>query len=251
MFGNNPFSSAPISSYEININGTFSATLDSISVNIGATVYTPINLTATMAVTLDSLSVSAAAVLGHAGSMSVTLDSIQVSATGTLGHTANMAVTLESIDVNMSETLGHTASMAVTLQSISTDINALVSSPGAITGTLAATLDSIGVSMFAAETPIFVVDTHDGEGLKKKFQKEAQDKAKYRKRVIDLYEELVELKPKAAEEIIAPFADENAQKQSGLDFNALLGNLDRTEALYNSLKRELEEIDDEEVFLLL
>lgn len=209
MLGNNPISSAPISSLGDSGANTLSVTLESISTNISASVYTPQNLTATL------------------------------------------AVTLEGIGVSMTETNGHTATMAATLDSISTNINATVYTPKNITGTLAATLDSIGVSMRATETPIFVVDTHDGEGLKKKFQKEAQDKAKYRKRVIDLYEELVELKPKAAEEIIAPFADENAQKQSGLDFNALLGNLDRTEALYNSLKRELEEIDDEEVFLLL
>jgi hypothetical protein len=188
---------------------------------------------------------------GVSGTLAVTLDSISVNIAAVPGHSATMAITLDSIGVSMTDTLGHTATMAFSLNSISTNINATVYTPKNITGTLAATLDSIGVSMRATETPIFVVDTHDGEGLKKKFQKEAQDKAKYRKRVIDLYEELVELKPKAAEEIIAPFADENAQKQSGLDFNALLGNLDRTEALYNSLKRELEEIDDEEVFLLL
>lgn len=251
MFGNNPFSSAPISSYEINVNGTFSATLDSISTNINATVYTPVNRTATMAVTLDGISVAATAVLGHTASMAVTLDSIDVAANATLGHAGTLAVTLDSIDVNMATVIGHTATMAVTLDSISTNINALVSSPGAITGTLAATLESISVAITATENKIYVVDTHDGEYYKKKFAKESQDKAKYRQRVVDLYEELVELKPKAAIDAVAPFVENDVNSEKGIDFNKLLSDINQTEAVYNALRRELEEIDDEEVFLLL
>lgn len=95
-------------------------------------------------------------------------------------------------------------------------------------------------------------DTHDGGHHKKKFQKEVSDKERRKQQIIDLYEELVELKPKAAEEIIAPFVQNAVQSQkANIDFNAILKTLDRTESLYNSLQRELQEIDDEEVFLLL
>lgn len=247
MLGNNPISSNPISSIgttsSTGITANLAVTLDSIAFDATANH----GRSAVLNATLDSIQVAMSGIVGHDASMAVTLDSIAFSANANIGHPAIMDVTLESVNVLMNAINGHSATMAVTLNSIDVLINA---TDGHL-ATMAVTLDSIDVSMSATENHVFVVDTHDGEGLKKKFQKEAQDKAKYRKRVIDLYEELVELKPKAAEEIIAPFADENAQKQSGLDFNALLGNLDRTEALYNSLKRELEEIDDEEVFLLL
>jgi hypothetical protein len=63
---------------------------------------------------------------------------------------------------------------------------------------------------------------------------------------------LVELKPKAAEDAIAPFIDNVVQSQSAnIDFDTLLKNLDRAEAIYSSLQRELQEIDDEDILLLL
>jgi hypothetical protein len=209
MLGNNPISSAPISSLGDSGANTLSVTLESISTNISASVYTPQNLTATLAATLGDIGVS------------------------------------------MTETNGHTATMAVTLDSISTNINATVYTPQHITGTLAATLDSISVNMYATESPIYVVDTHDGDYYKKKFAKEIADNSRRRKQVVDLYEELVELKPKAAIDAVAPFIENDVNSQNSIDFNALLADLNRTEAVYNSLKRELEEIDDEDVLLLL
>lgn len=99
---------------------------------------------------------------------------------------------------------------------------------------------------------IVVIDTHDGDHQKKRFQKEVSDKERRKRQIIDLYEELVELKPKVAEKVIAPFVQNDVQSQNlKIDFTTLLENLGRTEALYNSLQRELQEIDDEEVLILL
>ena len=224
MLGNNPFSDLPFS--------TLSASQ---------------SVTGTLSATLDSVSVAATASIGHPGTLAVTLDSISVAASATVGHTATLAATLGSIDVLINATGGQLATMAVTLDSIN------VSMSGSIgrTGTMAVTLDSISVDINATENKIYVVDTHDGEYYKKKFAKESQDKAKYRQRVVDLYEELVELKPKAAIDAVAPFIENDVNSQNSIDFNALLADLNRTEAVYNSLKRELEEIDDEDVLLLL
>lgn len=213
-------------------SATLAATLDSISTNISVSVTSGAALTATMAVTLDSLSTLINA---------------------TTGHTATLAATLGDVTFASNATLGHTATAAFSLASISTAINVTVTSPGAVTATVAFTLDSIGFAATAnVQSQVIVVDTHDGDYHKKKFQKEIRDKDRRKQQIIDLYEELVELKPKAAEEIIAPFVPNVVQRQSAnIDFKALLESLDRTETLYNSLQRELQEIDDEDVLLLL
>lgn len=235
-------------------SGSIDITLDSISVDIAATVSSGASLTATMAVTLDSLSVSSSAVLGHTATLAATLGDVVFASNATLGHTATLTATLGDIGFASSATLGHSASMAVTLDSISTNINATVTSAGSITGTMAVTLDSIGFAATATvQSQIIVVDTHDGDAPKrKKFQKEVEDKAKRKEQITELYEELVELKPKAAHDAVAPFvADVVQSKGRSVDFYSMLQSLDRTEALYNSLQRELQEIDDEDVLLLL
>jgi hypothetical protein len=119
--------------------------------------------------------------------------------------------------------------------------------------------DSISANPFsavpstAAPVPIVVIDTHDGgDKLQKRFKKETETRDRRKQQIQDLYEELVELKPQTAAEIVAPFVP-NAVKgtKAQFDFDAFLKTLDRTEALYGALQRELAEIDDEDVLLLL
>lgn len=253
---------------------TIAFTLDSITVASSATL----GHTATAAFTLADVDVSANATLGHSASltatldsistdinvsvssgaaltatMAVTLDSIAVASSATLGHTATLAATLGDVVFTSSATTGHTATAAFSLDSISTAINVSVASPGTVTATVAFTLDSIGFAATAnVQSQIIVVDTHDGDYHKKKFKREVTDKNRRKQQIIDLYEELVELKPKAAEDAIAPFIDNVVQSQSAnIDFDTLLKNLDRAEAIYSSLQRELQEIDDEDILLLL
>lgn len=100
--------------------------------------------------------------------------------------------------------------------------------------------------------PVVVIDTHDGDYIKKRFRKEIDDRLRRKAQIIELYEELVELKPKSAEQVIAPFVASDIKAESAnIDFDAILANLDRAEALYNALLRELQEIDDEDILLLL
>ena len=233
---------------------------------------------ASLAATLDSVVVASNAVLGHSASSAITLDSVIVASAATLGHTATLAATLDGISTNISATVssgasltatiaftldgitpavsavtGHSATLAATLDSISTSITALVSSPGAVTATVAFTLDDIVFGASATVQGSFIFDTHDGgKSQKRKFKKEIKDKDRKRQAIVDLYEELVELRPKVAEQIVAPFVeqkrgDKSKSVQRVINFDALLADLDRVQSLH----RELQEIDDEEVLLLL
>lgn len=102
-------------------------------------------------------------------------------------------------------------------------------------------------------TPVVVVDTHDGDEKRKKaFEKEAAAKAKKKAELKAIYEELVEGKPRIAEEIVAPFMVVTEIAESGtvspiIDYDKLLLSLDTVAQLY----REYQELDDEEVLLLL
>jgi hypothetical protein len=103
--------------------------------------------------------------------------------------------------------------------------------------------------------PVILVDTHDGDNKKKKrFDAEAEKRAKRRQEIIAAYEELVEGKPRVAQEIVAPFVEttveveqETAMPVAQINFDALLNDVVRMERLY----RELQELDDEEALLLL
>lgn len=102
--------------------------------------------------------------------------------------------------------------------------------------------------------PIVLIDTHDGDKRKhKRFDEEAKKRAERRKEIIAAYEELVEGKPRVAQEIVAPFVEtdievvEAAIPVAQINFDALLNDVARMERLY----RELQELDDEEALLLL
>lgn len=101
--------------------------------------------------------------------------------------------------------------------------------------------------------PVILVDTHDGDNKKKKrFDAEAEKRAKRRQEIIAAYEELVEGKPRVAQEIVAPFVEVavvNAEvvPVAQINFDALLNDVARMERLY----WELQELDDEEALLLL
>jgi hypothetical protein len=101
--------------------------------------------------------------------------------------------------------------------------------------------------------PILIYDFHDGGKRKKQEEKErkrlaAKNKAK-RDEIIALFEQIVEGKPKIAEEIAEPFiiAQATAEMPMLINFDAMLNNLDKVNQIYNALI----EMDDEDVLLLL
>jgi hypothetical protein len=102
--------------------------------------------------------------------------------------------------------------------------------------------------------PVVVIDTHDGGKNKRKqprYDEDSKRREARRNEVIAVYEELVEGRPRVVAEIVAPFVETAAPFDippvNAIDFDALLADVTRVEALY----RELEEMDDEEVLLLL
>lgn len=105
--------------------------------------------------------------------------------------------------------------------------------------------------------PVVIIDTHDGgKNTHKKlreprYDEDSKRREARRKEVISIYEELVEGRPRVVAQIVAPFVEEASQFEvppvNAIDFDALLSDVARVEALY----RELEEMDDEEVLLLL
>lgn len=102
-------------------------------------------------------------------------------------------------------------------------------------------------------TPIVVIDTHDGDGKRRrKFQEDEEARAKRRKQIQNAYEVLLEGRPEVVEAIAAPFVD--APKTPGIalqaatvNWDALLADLDAANRLYEAYV----ELDDEEVLLLL
>jgi len=107
-------------------------------------------------------------------------------------------------------------------------------------------------------TPIVITDMHDGgknthrKRPEPKYDEYEKLRQARRKEVIAVYEELVEGRPRIIAEIVAPFVEEEAAgipipPVNAIDFDALLADVTRIEALY----RELQEKDDEEVLLLL
>lgn len=102
--------------------------------------------------------------------------------------------------------------------------------------------------------PVVLIDTHDGGKNKRKqprYDEDSKRREARRNEVIAVYEELVEGRPRVVAEIVAPFVETAAPFDvppvNAIDFDALLADVTRVEALY----RELEEMDDEEVLLLL
>lgn len=96
-------------------------------------------------------------------------------------------------------------------------------------------------------TPIVVLDTHDGDYLKKKFAKEIQDKKRRKDEIIYAFERIVEGRPDVATEIAAPYTEKRASTLPAIDYDKMLDDLDRVERIWN-LHIQL---DDEEVMMLL
>ena len=106
-------------------------------------------------------------------------------------------------------------------------------------------------------TPVVIMDMHDGgknthkKRKEPRYDEDSKLREARRKEVIAIYEELVEGRPRVVAEIVAPFVEEQTRFDippvNAIDFDALLADVARVEALY----RELEEMDDEEVLLLL
>jgi hypothetical protein len=186
--------------------------------------------------------------------MAATLDGVTFASNATVGHSATMAVSLDDVIVAASATLGHTATLAATLETIAVDMSAVVTAAGSVVATIAFTLDGIDFNADATLTPTIIIidDTHDGDKQKKRFNKEVEDKKRRKKQIIDAYEELVELRPRFVEQVVAPFVKQTSGKDSrfisaDIDFDALFADVDRAQLLIG----ELQELDDEEVLLLL
>jgi hypothetical protein len=96
------------------------------------------------------------------------------------------------------------------------------------------------------------IDTHDG-GKRNKAEeahrREEAAKAKARRNeVLALFEQIVEGKPKIAEEIAEPFVIEATNvAPAAINYDAMLADLDRVNRIYN----EHIEMDDEDVLALI
>ena len=126
----------------------------------------------------------------------------------------------------------------------------IASSPGAglVSGSLAATESLDVFSASGTVSGIIGIDTHDGFDTKKKFKKEVAAKERRKRQLVEIYEELVEARPAVAASIVEPFTQKISEtSDKSIDFDALLADLDRVQRLY----RELQEVDDEDVLLLL
>lgn len=100
----------------------------------------------------------------------------------------------------------------------------------------------------ASIQPIIIDDTHDGDGQKKRFLEELKKKERKRLQLIEIYEDLLEAKPEVVKPIVAAFVQKTTKYAvPTINFEALLADLDKVEALY----KEHREMDDEEVLLLL
>jgi len=101
--------------------------------------------------------------------------------------------------------------------------------------------------------PVIVeMDMHDGGKRKKEedaYLKTEADKAKARRNeVLALFEQIVEGKPKIAEEIAEPFVIEaTSVAPAVINYDAMLADLDRVNRIYN----EHIEMDDEDVLALI
>ena len=99
--------------------------------------------------------------------------------------------------------------------------------------------------------PIIVVDTHDGGKQKKKFNAEKAKKDRQKQEIIDLYEQIVEGKPKLAAEIVEPYVKQatisEIKSLPSIDFDSLMNDLTRIQQLYDAHI----EMDDDEVLALL
>lgn len=101
--------------------------------------------------------------------------------------------------------------------------------------------------------PVLIdVDTHDGVDRKRKeaeHRKSEAAKAKARRdEVLALFEQIVEGKPRIAEEIAEPFVIEaTAQSPAVINYDAMLSDLDRVNRIYN----EHIDMDDEDVLALI
>jgi hypothetical protein len=105
---------------------------------------------------------------------------------------------------------------------------------------------------FQVEASVLYFDTHDGGKRKKdeeEHRKQEAAKAKARRdEVLALFEQIVEGKPRIAEEIAEPFVIEaTAQAPAIINYDAMLADLDRVNRIYN----EHIEMDDEDVIALL
>ena len=104
--------------------------------------------------------------------------------------------------------------------------------------------------------PVVLVDGHDGGKNKKRkeprYDEDSKRRELRRKEVISIYEELVEGRSRVVAEIVAPFVETpvtayEVPTVEQIDFDALLADVERLQSLY----REMQEKDDEEVLLLL
>lgn len=178
----------------------------------------------------DSLPVTGNAATGGVGSLGLsdTRTTSGVSATGAVG-TAASTVTLAIAGVQAQGQVGSEG------EAESFPISGVVA-----TGQVGTVTPSV--------RPILLDDTHDGDRQKKRFAKEVEEKERRKRQLIATYEDLLESKPEVAAQIVAPFVLKTPKKTApAVDFEGLLADLNRVEALY----REHQEMDDEEVLLLL
>ena len=113
--------------------------------------------------------------------------------------------------------------------------------------------DAFENDAFQVKASVVVFDTHDGGKRKKQeeeHRKKEAEKAKARRdEVLALFEQIVEGKPRIAQEIAEPFVvvEATAQAPAVINYDAMLADLDRVNRIYN----EHIEMDDEDVLALI
>lgn len=198
----------------------------------------------------DSLPVTNNVATGGVGTLgaSNTAALTGVSATGavgTIGLSISLSVTGNSADGNVG-TLG--ASISSELAGVSATGNV-----GSVGATITVAISGVSATgdvgtVTSNSQPIIIDDTHDGDGQKKRFLEELKRKERKRLQLIEIYEDLLEAKPEVVKPIVAKFVQKTTKHAvPTINFEALLADLDKVEALY----KEHREMDDEEVLLLL
>lgn len=198
----------------------------------------------------DSLPITGNAATGGVGSLGLsdTASTTGVSATGSVGSAAaNLTLALSGVQAQgQVGTESDSQTIAITGTQAQGDV-------GTVGATITVAISGVSATgevgtVTANSQPIIIDDTHDGDGQKKRFLEELKKKERKRLQLIKIYEDLLEAKPEVVKPIVAAFVQKTTKYAvPTINFEALLADLDKVEALY----KEHREMDDEEVLLLL
>jgi hypothetical protein len=204
----------------------------------------------------DSLPVTGNTGTGSAGSLGVTSSETLSGVAGTGASGAvSPTITIALTGVQATGAVGNQGvSITIALTGVSATGSVGNVNPSATASLTGSEATGVAGNVTVYAPPIIIIDdTHDGDYKKRKWAEERAIKEKRKAEIIDLYERIVEGKPEAAAEIVAPYVKTKAQGQKTaplvrqIDFDKLMRDITKVEALY----KEHLEMDDEEVLALL